>query len=210
MPKHLTMNTVAHEAIRRTVDRFDRALAGFPDGSQQRADELKRAWDFFDDQLHHHHSLEEELFWPALQQTDADLTGLDELDAEHDAMRAALGTATTAMGALQAQPTATNSAAAKAAVDEFSTVLLNHLAHEERDLEPVSAAYKDAPSMKAALNQAKKTDFKNLGNTLEWLQDGADADDRAGLREAIPPPVVFLVGKLGGGRYRKEIAPVWA
>lgn len=209
MPKHLTMNTVAHEAIRRTVTRFENALAAFEDGSQQRADQLKRAWDFFDAQLHHHHSLEEELFWPALQQTDADLSQLDALDAEHDAMRTALGEATTAMAGLHSSPTATNADAAKAALAHFSTVLLNHLDHEERDLEPISAAYKDTAPMKAAVEKAKKVDVKNLGNTLEWLQDGADPDDRAGLRAVIPPPVVFLATRLGGRRYRREIAPIW-
>ena len=44
MTEHRTMNTIIHAAIRRDAARFDAALATLPDGSQQRAEELSRAW----------------------------------------------------------------------------------------------------------------------------------------------------------------------
>jgi hemerythrin-like domain-containing protein len=207
--EHLTMNTVVHAAFRRTVSRFDVALAQFPDGSRSRADQLKSAWDFFDEELHHHHGYEERFFWPALRNTDADLTALVELDQEHDAMRAALTKATAAMAALQAGPTTSNAVAARSAVGHFGEVLLNHLDHEERDLEPISVAYQSSPPMKAALSQVKKAHLKSMGNFVEFLQDGADPADRAGLRKEIPAPVVFVFGRLAGRRYRRDIAPTW-
>jgi hemerythrin-like domain-containing protein len=209
MTEHLTLNTVVHAAFRRTIARFDGALAAFPAGSQQRADQLERAWDFFEDELHHHHGYEERYFWPALQQTDADLSALAELDSEHGAMRAALGEASRAMAALQAEPTVANADAARASVEHLGEVLLHHLDHEERDLEPISAAYQDAPSMKAALTQVKKAHFRSMGNFVEWLQDGADESDLAGLRKELPPPVIFLFGTIAGRRYRRQIAPTW-
>ena len=209
MTEHLTMNTVVHAAFRRTIARFDSALGAFPDRSQQRADQLRRAWDFFEDELHHHHGYEEQYFWPALQQTDADLSSLAELDSEHDAMRAALTKATQAMAALQAEPTAANADAARTWVAHLGQVLLDHLAHEERDLEPISAAYQHSPPMKAALNRVKKAHFKSMGNFVEWLQDGADASDLAGMRRELPAPVIFLFGRIAGRRYRRDIAPTW-
>lgn len=214
MTEHLTLNTVVHAAFRRTLDRFDAALAAFPADSEprahQRARELGRAWDFLDEELHHHHDYEEKYFWPALEKTDADLTALADLDHEHEAMRVALGEATATMGALRASPTAANAATARAAVAQLREILLNHLEHEEKDLEPISAAYHESAPMQAALKQVKKAHLKYMGNFVEWLQDGADADDRAGLRKEIPAPVVFLFGTVGGRRYRREIAPVWA
>jgi hemerythrin-like domain-containing protein len=207
---HLTMNTVVHAAFRRTLARFDTALGAFPDGSQTRADELGRVWDFFDHELHVHHGFEEEYFWPALQETDADLSSLAELDGEHEAMRAALAEATTARHALVGDPTAARAATARASVATLTTVLLDHLAHEERDLEPISAAYMDAPSMKKALAQVKKAHFRSMGTTVEWLRDGATAEDVAGLHAEIPRPVASTFARLAGGRYRREIAPVWA
>ena len=209
MTKHLTMNTVVHAAFRRTLARFDDALGAFPDADELRADQLKRAWDFFESELHHHHSYEERYFWPALEQTDADLSAITELDQEHDAMRAALAQASEAMAGLRASPTAADADVARTAVAHLGTVLLGHLAHEERDLEPISAAYQDAPPMKAALAQVKKAHFKSMGNFVEWLQDGADASDLAGLRAELPAPVIFVFGRVAGRRYRRDIAPTW-
>ncbi len=210
MPEHQTLNTVVHAAFRRTITRFDGALAAFPDGSQPRADQLKRAWDFFDEELHHHHGYEEKYFWPALQQTDADLSAVAELDQEHEAMRQALQAATKEMATLALKPNSQNAVTARAAVARLGEVLLVHLAHEERDLEPISAAYQDSAPMQAALKQVKKAHFKSMGNFVEFLQDGASEADRAAMRKELPAPVIFLFGKLAGRRYRRTIAPVWA
>ena len=210
MTEHQSLNTVVHAAFRRDLARYDAALAEFPSGSQQRADDLKRAWDFFDEELHHHHAYEEEYFWPALQQTDADLSAMAELDAEHEAMRAALVEATAAMGRLQQEPTAGRAAEARGAVAQLREVLLGHLAHEERDLEPISVRYADSAPMKAALKQVKKVHLKSMGNFVLWLQDGAAAEDRAGLRQEMPAPVIWVFGTVAGRRYRRAIAPVWS
>jgi hypothetical protein len=203
------MNTVVHAAIRRTFDRFDAALAVFPVGSGDRAAELKRAWDHFEHELHVHHTLEEEYFWPALAQTDADLSSVAALDEEHDAMRLALARATEGMAGLQAAPTVESLAVARLGFDELRRVLLDHLDHEERDLEPIAAAYHDSKPMRAALNRVKRRHLASMGSTVEWLQDGAGEEDRAGLRSQIPAPVVFLLGAVGGRRYRRRVAPTW-
>lgn len=207
--EHLTMNTIVHAAFRRDLARFDEALATFPARDQQRADDLDRAWDFYETELHHHHSYEEDYFWPALQQTDADLSVVEHLDSEHDDMRRALDTATTAMKALQADPGAQQASEARAAVAALGEVLLAHLAHEEADLEPISAAYSTSAPMKAALRTVKKKHLPSMGSFVEWLQDGATPADRAALRREMPAPVIFLFGALAGRRYRRDIAPVW-
>lgn len=209
MTEHLTLNTVFHAAFRRTLARFDAALGEPAAATQARADQLKNAWDFFDEELHHHHHYEETFFWPALEQTDADLSSVAELDAEHEEMRQALAGATAAMTSYQAAPSSESAASARTAVGTLGTVLLHHLDHEERDLEPISAKYFDTPPLKKATAQVKKAHFKYMGNTIEWMRDGADADDIAGMKNELPPPVVFLFSTFGGRRYRREIAPVW-
>jgi len=209
MTEHLTLNTVFHAAFRRTIARFDAALGDPSAATQARADQLKVAWDFFDEELHHHHSYEELYFWPALQQTDADLSAVAELDQEHEAMRQALAGATAAMTQLQAGPSTASAAAARSAVQNLGRVLLDHLAHEERDLEPISASYAETPPLKKATAAVKKAHFKYMGNTIEWMRDGADASDIAGMKKELPPPVVFLFSKLGGRRYRRVIGPTW-
>lgn len=63
--------------------------------------------------------------------------------------------------------------------------------------------------MKAALTQVKEAHLKYMGNFVEWLQDGANEADLAGMRKELPPPAIFLFGKFGGRRYRREIALTW-
>lgn len=208
--EHKTMNTIVHVAFRRDLARFDAALASFPAGSRERVDELGRAWDFLVEELHHHHGYEEQYFWPALQQTDADLSVVAHLDGEHEDMRRALDEATVVMSRLRATPSADHAVAARGAVAKLREVLLAHLAHEEADLEPISAAYQDSPSMKKALTQVKKAHLRSMGNFVEWLQDGAGPNEKAALRREMPAPVIALFAAVGGRRYRRTIAPVWA
>lgn len=208
--RHKTMNTIVHAAFRRDLARFDTALSGFPAGEQARADQLKTAWDWFAGELHHHHDYEESYFWPALKQTDADVSAITGLDDEHTAMREALAKAEVAMGDLHADPSAEAAGHARSALAHLSVVLLDHLAHEERDLEPVSAAYAATAPMKAAEKKVIKAQKGRLGSVLAWLQDGADDDARRALRKHIPPPVILVATGIGGRGYRRDIATVWS
>src|SRR5688572_6981331 len=126
MTEHLTMNTVIHAAIRRDVARFDAALATFPAGSQQRAEELTRAWKNFAFQIHHHHEDEETIFWPAFKALGADESLVSDLDGEHERMQRGLAAADSVMQELRAAPTASNAEAARAAINGLSTVLEEH------------------------------------------------------------------------------------
>lgn len=210
MTEHKTMNTVVHAAFRRDLARFDAALGQFPAEARPRADQLKAAWDWFEAELHHHHDYEETFFWPALRTTDADLSVVAELDSEHGAMRQALADASTAMDRFHEHPSAEATAAARSAVARLADVLLSHLAHEERDLEPISARYAASPAMQAAVKQVIKAHRGRLGGVLAWLQDGADADARRGLRHEIPAPVVLVLSGIAGRHYRRNIASVWS
>jgi hypothetical protein len=207
---HQTMNTIIHAAFRRDLARFDAALAAFPAGSTARADQLGRAWDNYSFQLHHHHEDEETIFWPALRELGADESMVGDLDGEHARMLAALGEADAAMQAFRGAPTAENAAAARVAVGALGTVLLDHLAHEERDLEPFSARHHATPQIKAAQTAVRKAHKGNAGTFMAWLQDGADPAAAAALRREVPAPVLWLVTRTAGRRYRTKIAPAWA
>jgi hypothetical protein len=210
MTEHKTMNTIIHAAFRRDLARFDAALAAFPVGSQDRADAVKAAWDNYAFQLHHHHEDEETIFWPALQQVGADLSLVEDLDGEHEAMKTALDEADAAMASFAASPTSGETGAAREAVAHLSAVLLDHLAHEERDMEPISAQYHKSGPMLAAQKAVRKAHKGNMGTFFAWLQDGADGDAKAALRREIPAPVLFVITMLAGRRYRREVASVWA
>lgn len=210
MTEHETMNTIIHAAFRRDLARFDAALAEFPDGSQERAAQLVTAWDNFAHQLHHHHQDEETIFWPAFRELGADESLTTDLGGEHARMLTALDHADEVVRRVSSDPSATQAAAARAAVGELGEVLHEHLAHEELDLEPWAAARKDTPQMKAAAAEVRKAHKGEAGTFVAWLLDGAAPEDVAALRREIPGPVVSVLNAVPGRHYRRTVATVWA
>jgi hemerythrin-like domain-containing protein len=210
MTEHMTMNTVIHAAFRRDLQRFDQAFAAFPDNSQERADQLVRAWDNFSHQLHHHHQDEETIFWPAFQQLGADDALTSDLGGEHARMLDALDHADTVVRRLSRDPSATQAASARAAVGELSEILLEHLAHEEAELEPWAAERTATPQFKAARVAVRKAHKGEAGTFVAWLMDGAGPDEVAAMKREMPGPVVSVLNLVPGRSYRRAIAPVWA
>lgn len=210
MTDHMTLNTVIHAAFRRDLQRFDQAFAAFPDQSQQRADQLVGAWDNFSHQLHHHHQDEETIFWPAFQQLGADDALTSDLGGEHARMLDALDHADAVVRRLAHDPSRSQAAAARAAVGELSEVLLDHLAHEEAELEPWAAEHTETPQFRAARVAVRKAHKGESGTFVAWLMDGAGPEELEGLRREIPRPVVSVLNRVPGRNYRRTIAPVWA
>jgi hemerythrin-like domain-containing protein len=210
MTEHLTMNTVIHAAFRRDLARFDTAFATFPDGSQERADQLVAAWDNYSHQLHHHHQDEETIFWPAFLELGADESLTSDLGGEHARMLSALDHADDVVRRLHHDASTSHVADARAAVAQLGEVLHEHLAHEEADLEPWAASVLDTPRMKAARAAVRKAHQGESGTFVAWLLDGAAPEDVAGLKREIPPPVVAVLNTVPGRHYRKNIASVWS
>ncbi len=208
MTEHKTMNGVIHSAFRRDLARFDNAFGAFSpvDGSKW---QLEPAWNNLSSQLHHHHEDEETIFWPALRELGVDGSLIGELQGEHAEMLSALNAADAAMKVFHAEPSQDNASKTHATVTELTRVTLSHLAHEERDLEPIAAAHQSSSQMKAAQKAVRKAHKGDTGNFFAWLLDGADPDAKAGLREEVPPPVLFVISRVGGRDYRRRIAPMW-
>lgn len=204
------MNVIIHGAFRRDMARFETALAEFPAGSQARAAQLGRAWDFFDHELHSHHKDEEEIFFPAITQLGASDELLAGLTSEHGELVAALEAAATAMTALRTDPSTANAAAARAAVAALHQVFDDHVKHEEAELEPLLLKNLHAPALKRASKQARRAQGAVGGaQFLAWLQDGATPENRAALAATIPKPVLLILGNYVGRGYRRDVASVW-
>jgi hypothetical protein len=204
-----TLNSVIHAAFRRDLARFDGALASCPDGSQSRADALGAAWDNLATQLRHHHEDEEALFWPALLRLGVDQALVTELDGEHARMLTALDAADASMRSFRSDPSGRNASVARGVIGELRAVLVEHLDHEERDLEPAAATHRKAPEIKAAQLAVRKSRKGEAGTFFAWLADGADDETRSLLRQEVPPPVLFMLTRVGGRDYRRRIATTW-
>ena len=102
-----------------------------------------------------------------------------------------------------------SAADAKLALDSVArtTVIVDqHLTHEESALEPVLWSHEDTVEWKAVEKQLRRA---GTGSFFAWLQDGMTDEHRRFVRSTIPPAVTFLLSRLGGRAYYRDVAPVW-
>jgi hypothetical protein len=205
----MSMNRVIHAAFRRDLQRFLDALVSFRDGDSTRAAQLGTAWDNFDAQLTDHHEGEHEIAWPSLRKIGVTQETLDQMDAEHERMAAALTTTRGAMGTFRATGTAADAAAARSAFEQLQAVTVEHLDHEESAIEGTYLEHADSPEMKEMGKKFAKVSPAKGGTFFAWLTDGAGPAERAALDESVPKPVQKIIGGLFGRGYRRNVASVW-
>jgi len=206
----ISINRAIHGAVRRDLQRFLGALDSFPDGDQNRAGQLARAWANFHDQLTDHHQSEHEIVWPALEAIGASTELIATMDAEHDIVADALATAHTAMARLKSSASSTDAKAAKVAMTRLQQVTVSHFEHEETEMEPISSAHRDAPEVhEIAKKFGKRLTPAKGGRFIAWVLDGASADEKSAVTRDIPGPVVKIIGGIFGMPYRRKIASVW-
>ena len=207
----MSMNKIIHGAVRRDLDRFVGALSGFAAGDMKRANELATAWENYDFQLTYHHEGEHEIAWPALESVGVSHELLTSLDGEHDAMAAAMGEARAAIAVLQRTASAEDATTALEAFTNLRAVTIQHLDHEEAEIEPV---YLDKAETDEIKEMGKKFSRdagpKQAGTFLAWLLDGASDAEREALRGSIPGPVIAIATGLFGRQYKRDVASVWA
>jgi Hemerythrin HHE cation binding domain len=207
----MSMNKVIHGAVRRDLDRFVGALSGFPAGDLKRAEELGTAWDNYLFQLTYHHEGEHRIAWPALESIGVSRELLTSLDGEHDAMAAALMEAGTAMAALRRTASAGDAANTLEAFTRLRSVTVQHLDHEEAEIEPVYLEKFETPELQEMAKKfSRDAGPKQAGTFFAWLLDGASEAEEASLRRTLPGPVLAILTGIFGRGYRKKVAPVWS
>jgi hemerythrin-like domain-containing protein len=206
----MSMNKAIHGAVRRDLTRFLDALARFRDGDRARAEQLGKAWDHFDGQLTRHHQGEHEIAWPALEQIGVGKDLLAQMDAEHERLAAALATAGQRISALRASATRTDADEARLAMEQLQAVAVEHLDHEEAEIEPLYLAKTDDPAIKAMGRQFAKVGPKVGGVFFAWVLDGASPQEKRAITDSVPKPVLAIMVGVFGRSYRRDVASAWA
>jgi hemerythrin-like domain-containing protein len=205
-----SMNKVIHAAVRRDLARLGGALDAVSDGDRKRAADLGRAWRNLRDQLHHHHEQEDTILFPVTVHLGIDPALVETLEAEHQAMARALAEIDTGMGSYSTSASAADAADAADAVRRATTVVEQHLVHEEEELEPLVRPHLESTEWKAAMRQIRKLPPRQAGWFFAWVEDGASPEARQVLAEEVPAPVRLVLGRVFGRGYHRTIAPVWA
>lgn len=203
------MNQIIHAAVRRDVARTEQALRTLRDGDGDRARQVQVAWRNLVLELTHHHEAEDDILWPFLLERGVDADLLHQMESEHAAMKEALSSASAAIDSVVSTPRTAAATTAADVVARASTVINDHLAHEERDVEAPLGNLEDDPEFKALSKKLRPASMVDAANALAWMDDGAGQRERAALRATIPAPVVAILTKLVARRYQREVAPTW-
>jgi hemerythrin-like domain-containing protein len=209
MSNTLTMNRVIHDAVRRDLERLVLALEGVPDGDSARARDLERAFANLRNELTHHHEGEDRWIWPMLAKVGVDPDLLATMESEHHSMSEALAETGAAMKDFAASGSATDATAARESVVRAQSVVEQHLTHEEEDLEPVLIPHFESAEWKEVEKLLSRQPPSVAGPFFAWVTDGISDQDRTFLRSTVPTPVTFVLGRVFGRRYYRDIAPVW-
>ena len=193
----LTVMETIHDAFRRDLDLLTRAAAGAganPDAGER----VRLGWHVLAEQLHHHHTVEDEQLWPLVRRSwrrspDA-LQVLDAMEDEHELVDPALAAVGDAVREERSPAQA---------LDHLHAVVRDHLAHEEAEAMPLIVAAvtpRDWDAFGAA--QARSLGLRGAAEFFPWLLQGQDDVRTEKVLGVLPRPLRWA--------YRRRWQPQWA
>jgi iron-sulfur cluster repair protein YtfE (RIC family) len=184
-----------HAALRRDLSRLRDAAAQLGNTTSAPPTVLA-GWDTFRAQLHNHHAAEDDDLWPVLREElsdPAELAAVDAMVSEHQRIPSALAGVDAALrgrGELVAP------------VEHLSTVVLDHLAHEEREVLPLIEQHLTRAQWQAFLHKERaRRSPRERPEFLTWILDDASEQDAAAVLTEMPPPARLIYRRVLQPRY---------
>ena len=194
-PPNLIMYYTVHQAMRDSSAVLHDALAGMADDDRRRAAAIARWYRGFADELHAHHHIEDEIFFPALAERDASFEHFGPgLDADHVHLAQVIDDLTRAIGGLaEDEPWAPTRAQAVELSAELRDHLMTHLAIEDEDVIPLFAERFTFDEYVELEQQAvKRGSLKSMLFTVPWLVVSCEAKTRDEIFESVPAALKLL------------------
>jgi iron-sulfur cluster repair protein YtfE (RIC family) len=190
----------AHDAFHRDL----RRLAGAVEAARTAEPAVRAGWATLKNQLHVHHTAEDEFLWPALRAKvtqPGDVAVLDAMEAEHARIDPLLSR-------VDASLAATDGAALVENTGALARVLAAHMEHEENQALPLIEAHL-GPAGWAAFRKAagKSQGLKGGAELFPWMLDGAPAGTSKRVLGMLPPPARLLYRAAWRPRYART--PRW-
>lgn len=199
---------IAHAALRRDLARARWILSG-PYG-RRRLTAVGRRLARVADEVHHHHTGEDEVMWPELLRREPSLGALHErMSADHEAVHAPLDRLRE-VGLGLAAGTA-SPADALTAIDELDATLLPHLAREESEAMPEVDRLLTDDEWRDLAHRAwveGSSPGQMAANGL-WVINGQHPEDVRQFLRVVPAPVQLALRAVFGPGYALGNARLW-
>jgi len=203
----LTLYYVVHRRMRESSRQLAAALATLDESDRrERGRQLVRWYGGFEGELHVHHTVEDNIFFPALFEKVPSLRGyLDRIEDEHVHLNELLISTGASLVEI-ANPMTSFADAVGSAVKlaaELEALLETHLDFEDAEVLPLFTRHMDGDEYKALDDKAMgKPEIGQLKFTVPWIMAGVSADEQRHLFEGAPfmMKVVWLATRRGYGR----------
>jgi hypothetical protein len=208
-----TIVYLIHEAFRRDIGRLSAAVRA-PGVGREKAQQLAAHWEFVDDQLHHHHLVEDASLWPLVRPKlagrDDDLAVLTQMEEQHRTLLPTCAAIGQGFASFAAEPGEQKGGALADQLDGLGSELSTHLDDEELHCFPVidqALSIEEFESFGKAT--AKAVGMRGSARFFPWIFDGAAPVERAAVLTMPPPPVRVLCRYVWEPRYERRAAALW-
>jgi hypothetical protein len=205
----LTFYFLIHRAMRDSSAQLRCAIGSLEDGDRRRAAAIGSWFAGFNGELHHHHTVEDEVFFPALAARVPCYAESysDELAEDHLRLDGLLTALTAGLADLSGEGE-WDAAHMQALIvaSQLADLLDRHLRVEDEDVVPLFGRHFSAVEYEAMHAQAVKTmQPKQALFTLPWIMGQADADERREML-ADAPAAMKLIWRASRRGYAKRAA----
>ena len=209
-----TIVYLIHEAFRRDLTRLGHAVRS-PHVDVAKARRLGAHWNFVNEQLHHHHQVEDNSLWPLVRpklaaQNDQ-LAVLDKMEAQHHALEPKCEAITEEFATYPDRLGGQAGESLAIKLQDLATPLAAHLDDEEAHCFPVideALSVEEFESFGKAT--AKAIGMRGSARFFPWIFDGANPLERNAVLSMPPPPVRILCGTVWEPRYKRQNPSLWA
>ena len=187
----LTTYLIIHRGMRHDAARLEAAVRAVPeDDRTRRGTALARWYAGYHGELHEHHTIEDEIFFPAvLERLPVFDSQVHRIDAEHHRLEELLQRTTGMLQAI-ADPNVDWPVASAEAIEtaaELRMLLDLHLGFEDDDVLPLFVRHFGREEYEDLEERARKSaKLAGLTFTLPWIMESATAEERQKLLGGAP------------------------
>ena len=201
---------IVHRVFRRELTLLPCLIREVDDHDAARAATLADALRLVLGGLHHHHTGEDLVLWPALLERAAPSTGLVEtMQAQHEVVEDHLERVGPLQDAWAAAPTAARGRELADLVDDLAAALFDHLDLEEREILPLALRHVTVEEWNSLGEQGMdEVDPKQLPILFGAILEDCTDEERRAMLAKLPFPVRLLVRTIGARQYRRYVTRV--
>lgn len=201
---------IAHRVMLRDLDRTTGIAMAMADGgvpvTRRRTRAVVRYLSLMAESIHHHHRAEDDILWPVIEQRAGAAIDLAALTEDHAALDPKLDGLADAAGRFGADPSRRTAALVAARLVEVRTMLVEHIAEEERDTFPVIERYLSVDDWRDVEDRIRKA--ARMTFELPRIAAAVTPAELTRLKEGAGPVIdvlLFLVRP----RYRRLERAIW-